>query len=65
MVDLVEFDERINYLLTSTSVAIYTSKNSGDYGATSVTDNVKQMASLHPDEGNLYVGLHKQCDCPS
>jgi hypothetical protein len=29
-------NERINYLLTSTSVAIYTSKISGDYGATSV-----------------------------
>ncbi len=41
-------NERINYLLTFTSVAIYTSKISGDYGAASITDIVKQMAPFHP-----------------
>ena len=48
-------NERINYLLTFTSVAIYTSKISGDYEATSITDNVKQMASLHPGTKVLYM----------
>lgn len=36
-------NERLNYLLRSTSAAIYTAKVSGDYGATSITDNVKRM----------------------
>jgi two-component system cell cycle sensor histidine kinase/response regulator CckA len=42
--------ERLNYLLTSTSVAIYTSKTSGDYEATSITDNVKQITGYEPRE---------------
>jgi len=43
-------NERLNYLLTSTSAAIYTSKTSGDYGATSITQNVKQMMGYEPRE---------------
>jgi two-component system cell cycle sensor histidine kinase/response regulator CckA len=43
-------NERLNYLLTSTSAAIYTSKTSGDYGATSITENVKQMMGYEPRE---------------
>jgi PAS domain S-box-containing protein len=43
-------NERLNYLLTSTSVAIYTSKASGDYGATSITENLKQITGYEPRE---------------
>ncbi|MCX6682303.1 MAG: PAS domain S-box protein, partial [Methanoregula sp.] len=41
-------NERLRYLLASTSVAIYTSKTSGDYGATSITDNVLQITGYEP-----------------
>ena len=43
-------NERLNYLLTSTSAAIYTAKTSGDYGATSITENIKQMTGYEPRE---------------
>jgi len=43
-------NKRLNYLLTATSVAIYTSKTSGDYGATSITENVKQIMGYEPRE---------------
>jgi PAS domain S-box-containing protein len=40
--------ERLNHLLSSTSAAIYTCKTSGDYGATSITDNVEQITGYEP-----------------
>jgi PAS domain S-box-containing protein len=43
-------NKRLNYLLTATSVAIYTSKTSGDYGAISITENVKQIMGYEPRE---------------
>ena len=43
-------NERLNYLLASTSTAIYTSKTSGDYGATEITENVKQLTGYEPRE---------------
>ncbi len=43
-------NERLNYLLTSTSAAIYTAKTSGDYAATSVTENIKQITGYEPRE---------------
>jgi PAS domain S-box-containing protein len=43
-------NERLQYLLTTTSAAIYTSKTSGDYGATSITENVTQMTGYEPRE---------------
>jgi PAS domain S-box-containing protein len=36
-------NERLKYLLTATSVVVYASKTSGDYGATFISDNVRQM----------------------
>jgi PAS domain S-box-containing protein len=47
---LQTINERLNYLLTSTSAAIYTAKTSGDYGATSITENVKQVTGYEPRE---------------
>ena len=41
-------NERLNHLLASTGVAIYTAKPSGDFGATSVTENVKQIMGYDP-----------------
>ncbi len=43
-------NERLNYLLRSTSAAIYTAKGSGDYGATFVTENIKRMTGYEPQE---------------
>ncbi|MHC4695523.1 MAG: PAS domain-containing sensor histidine kinase [Planctomycetota bacterium] len=43
-------NERLNYLLGSTSVAIYTAKTSGDYEATSVTESVTQLTGYEPRE---------------
>jgi two-component system cell cycle sensor histidine kinase/response regulator CckA len=43
-------NERLNYLLTSTSAAIYTAKTSGDYGTTFITENVKRMTGYEPRE---------------
>jgi PAS domain S-box-containing protein len=40
--------ERLKYLLVSTSVAIYTSKTSGNYGATSITENVRELTGYQP-----------------
>ena len=42
--------ERLQYLLSSTSAVIYSSKFSGDYGATFITSNVTQMTGHEPDD---------------
>ena len=48
--EIQEVNERLKYLLTSTSAAIYTSKVSGDYGATNITENVKQIMGYEPGD---------------
>jgi len=41
-------NERLKYLLSSTSAVIYTSTVSGDYPATFISENVKQMTGYEP-----------------
>ena len=48
--NLKKINERLNYLHSATSAAIYTAKTSGDYGATSITENVKQITGYEPKE---------------
>jgi len=42
-------NERLHYLLSSTSAVIYTAKPDGDYGTTFVSDNVSQVTGYKPD----------------
>jgi PAS domain S-box-containing protein len=42
-------NERLHFLLSSTSAVIYTAKSSGDYPATFISDNVVQMVGYKPD----------------
>jgi len=42
--------ERVRYLLTATSVVVYASKISGDYGATFLSDNVRHVVGYGPKE---------------
>ncbi len=42
-------NERLQYLLSSTSAVIYTAKTKGDYGATFISDNVTKMVGFKPD----------------
>jgi len=43
-------NERLQYLLSSTSAVIYTAKPSGDFGATFISSNVAQMVGYDPEE---------------
>jgi PAS domain S-box-containing protein len=43
-------NERLQYLLSSTSAVIYSARISGDYGATFITSNVTQMTGYKPDD---------------
>jgi len=43
-------NERLQYLLSSTSAVIYSSKVSGGYEATFITSNVTQMTGYRPDD---------------
>jgi PAS domain S-box-containing protein len=43
-------NERLEYLLSSTSAVIYASKTSGDYGAIFVSKNVAQLVGYEPEE---------------
>ena len=47
---IVVANERLQYLLSSTSAVIYTSKTSGDYGATFVSNNIVKMTGYKPEE---------------
>jgi len=47
---LIQTNERLQYLLSSTSAVIYTSKISGDYGVTYITGNVRQITGYEPRE---------------
>jgi PAS domain S-box-containing protein len=42
-------NERLKYLLSSTSVVIYTAKASGDYAATFINENVTQLTGYKPE----------------
>jgi PAS domain S-box-containing protein len=48
--DVVVGGERLQDILFSTSVAIYTSKTSGDYGATFISDNVTRIVGYEARE---------------
>jgi len=50
-------NERLEYLLASTAVAVYTAKPSGDYGATSITGNVRQMTGYEPRDFTESAGF--------
>jgi PAS domain S-box-containing protein len=39
-------NERLKYLLSTTSVVIYTAKASGDYGATFISENITQLTGF-------------------
>ena len=43
-------NERLQYLLSATPAVIYTSKTSGDHGATFISDNVTQVSGYKPQE---------------
>lgn len=43
-------NERLQYLLSSTSAVIYTAKPSGTYGATFISENVTRMTGYNPEE---------------
>jgi PAS domain S-box-containing protein len=42
--------ERLEYLLSSTSAVIYAAKASDDYGATFISQNIRQMVGYEPEE---------------
>lgn len=48
--ELIKTKARLGFLLSSVPAAIYSSKASGDYGATFVSDNVKLITGYDPDE---------------
>ena len=41
-------NERLQYLLSSTSAVIYSSEATGDYGATFVSDNIEELVGYKP-----------------
>jgi PAS domain S-box-containing protein len=43
-------NERLNYLLSSTNAIIYAAKTSGDYEATFISENVKQITGYEPQQ---------------
>ena len=43
-------NERLQYLLSSTPAVIYTSRTSGDYGATFISDNVTEVVGYKPHD---------------
>jgi PAS domain S-box-containing protein len=43
-------NERLQYLLSSTSAVIYTAKPSGEYGTTFISENVAQMVGYNSEE---------------
>jgi PAS domain S-box-containing protein len=47
---LLAADERLRYLLSSTAAVIYTSRASGDYGATFISKSVTRATGFSPEE---------------
>lgn len=43
-------ESRLNFLLTSSPVVIYTSKASGDFGATYISPNIKDLFGFEPEQ---------------
>jgi PAS domain S-box-containing protein len=43
-------DDRLKYLASSGPAVIYTAKSSGDYGATFISENVKDLTGYEPEE---------------
>jgi PAS domain S-box-containing protein len=43
-------NERLNYLISSSPTVIYTSKASGDYGATFISENVTELMGYEPQD---------------
>jgi len=48
--ELRNANERLQYLLSSTSAAVYTAKAWGDYGATFISDMVKELFGYEPEQ---------------
>jgi len=48
--DTLIANERLQYLLSSTPAVIYTSRTSGDYGATFISDNVTDIVGYTPQD---------------
>jgi PAS domain S-box-containing protein len=48
--ELRKIDERLNHLASSGPTVVYTAKASGDYGATFISDNVKNITGYDPEE---------------
>ncbi|MGB6867500.1 MAG: PAS domain S-box protein, partial [Candidatus Aminicenantaceae bacterium] len=42
-------NERLKFLLSTTSVVIYTAKSSGNYGATFISENITQLTGYDPE----------------
>jgi len=58
-------NERLRYLMFSTSAVIYASKTAGDYRATFITDNVRRMTGYKPrqfiHDSNFWISrVHPQ-----
>ena len=57
--DLQSANERLKYLLTSTTAVIYTARASGDYAATFISDNVLQVTGYagyaFVSDGNFWI----------
>jgi len=57
--EMLMANERLQYLLSTTSAVIYSARTSGDYGATFITDNVTQMTGYKPkdfiDKANFWI----------
>ena len=56
-------ETRLNFLLTSSPVVIYTARANGDFGATYISDNVRDMMGYEPedftgDPGFWAAGIH-------
>jgi PAS domain S-box-containing protein len=49
-IELRDTRTRLEYLLKSTPAVIYTCRASGDYGATYISDNIKQQMGYKPEE---------------
>lgn len=59
--ELLKTKEWLQYLLTASPAVIYTSKNSGDFGTTFVSSNVKDLVGYEAQEFMDNSGLWKDC----
>lgn len=47
---IIKANERLKFLLSGSSAVIYTAKPEGDYGATFISESIRQMAGYEPSE---------------